>query len=83
MAVATRPKPGADDLARKKTERRASRDPDTWKIKPIAATIRGSAEWKGWLEGLAKAHRQSVAGLIDTALARLAKEIGYKDPPER
>ncbi len=50
---------------------------------PIAAQIRGSAEWKEWLEDLARAHRQSVAGAIDTALARLAKEIGFRDPPER
>jgi len=59
------------------------RDPDTWASKPIAAQVRGSARWKRWAQGLAKANRQSVAELIDTALARLAREIGYREPPER
>ncbi len=53
------------------------------KQQPIAAQVRGSAEWKEWLEGIAKANRQSVSGLLDTALARYAKEMGYPDPPER
>ncbi len=64
-------------------EARSKRDPDTWDIKPVAAQVRGSARWKAWVEGLAKAHRQSVAGVIDTALARLAREIGYREPPPR
>jgi hypothetical protein len=64
-------------------EKRATRDPDTWEVKPIAAQLRGSAQWKAWVEGLARAQRQSVAGVIDTALARLAREIDYREPPPR
>jgi hypothetical protein len=63
--------------------KKATRDPDTWEVKPIAAQLRGSAQWKAWVEGLAKAQRQSVAGVIDTALARLAREIDYHEPPPR
>jgi integrase len=53
------------------------------KQQPIVAQVRGSAQRKEWLEALAKANRQSVSGLIDTALARLAREIGFREPPER
>ncbi len=49
----------------------------------MAAQVRGTPEWKEWVEELAKANRQSVSGVIDTALARLAKEIGFREPPER
>jgi len=74
---------GAGLLARKKAAKPEKADSPNWSSKPLVASIRGSAEWKQWLEGLAKANRQTVAGVIDTALARLAKEIGYEDPPER
>jgi hypothetical protein len=63
--------------------KKATRDPDTWEVKPVAAQVPGSIQWKAWVEGLAKAQRQSVAGVIDTALARLAREIGYREPPPR
>jgi hypothetical protein len=51
--------------------------------KPLAAQLRGSEEWKKWLEELARANRMSVAGAIDLALARLAKDLGFREPPER
>ncbi len=70
---------GTIALAKQKAPKR---DPDSWKIQPIAAQVRGSAEWKAWLEELAMANRQTVAGLLDTAVVRLAKEIGFREPPE-
>jgi hypothetical protein len=73
---------GANPLARKKKSEPV-RDPDTWKGQPLAIQVRGTPEWKEWVEGLASANRQNVAGLVDTALARLAKEIGFRDPPDR
>jgi hypothetical protein len=50
---------------------------------PLAVQVRGTPEWKQWVEDLAEANRQQVSGLVDTALARLAKEIGFRDPPKR
>jgi hypothetical protein len=51
--------------------------------KPVAATLRGTDEWKAWLEEFAKTNRQSVAGIIDMALTRLAKDLSFRVPPER
>ena len=55
----------------------------TSNFKPIAAHLRGSEQWKAWLEEFARVNRMSVAGLIDTALTRLAKELRFREPPER
>ncbi len=57
--------------------------PESWGSKPIVASVRGSLEWKQWVEELALENRQSVANLIDMALARLAKDTGFRDPPDR
>ena len=74
---------GISPLVRKKTKAEPVRDPDKWKGQPLAVQVRGTPAWKAWVEGLAKANRQDVSGLVDQALARLAKEMGYPDPPER
>lgn len=49
----------------------------------IAVTLRGSPEWKEWVEGLAEDRRLDVAKLIDCALIDYAKTHGYlpKAPP--
>ncbi len=71
---------GVPTMARKPTKKPSQ----AWASgKPLAAQLRGSAEWKEWLDELAKTNRQSVAGVIDTALARLAREVGFREPPER
>lgn len=60
---------------------RKSRDAEP---RPIALTIRGRDEWKEWVKRLADADRSSLNELVDRALARYAREIGFKDmPPER
>lgn len=60
------------------------RSPDQWSRKPLALQVRGSAEWKGWVEELAGYDRTTAADLVDRALTRYAREIGYgKEPPER
>ncbi len=50
---------------------------------PQAVNLRGSNAWKEWLEELAKANRQSISGVIDTALATFARQIGFREPPQR
>lgn len=72
---------GVAEMAKKKT---AKPKGGPWgESKPLAAQLRGSEEWKKWLEEFAKANRWSVAGAIDTALTRLAKDLGFREPPER
>lgn len=51
--------------------------------KPLVVQMRGSREWKVWLEGLAARERLSVANLIDRILTQYAKEIGFRPPPRR
>jgi hypothetical protein len=54
------------------------------KTSTIAVTLRGSPEWKTWLEALAKKDRSNVATVIDKALVRYAVNIGFEqEAPER
>lgn len=62
-----RPKKHADDSTRQKN----------------LLTIRGSDEWKAWLDGLAAKQRVPVTVLIDLALTELAKVVEYPEPPPR
>ena len=68
-------------MAKKKAPKPKS---EPWgESKPLAAQLRGSTEWKAWLEEFARSNRLSVAGVIDMALTRLAKDLGFREPPER
>ncbi len=54
--------------------------------KPEAKSIafRTSAEYAVWVDKLASHNRSTVAGLLDQALVKFAREIGFTDPaPER
>lgn len=58
--------------------------PETWKKKPLILNLRGSEEFKAWLQDLAAADRQSVSGVVERALVHYAKGIGFtKEAPER
>jgi hypothetical protein len=47
-------------------------------------TIKGTDEWRVWLEGLAKHLRTPISTIVDHALVRHAKEMGYEpEAPER
>jgi hypothetical protein len=50
---------------------------------PNAITIRGSAEWKGWLEDFAAKLRSRPTAVIDLALAKLAEQERFTEPPPR
>src|SRR3954468_7776888 len=50
---------------------------------PNAITIRGSAEWKGWLEAFAAKMRSKPTAIMDLALAKLAAQEGFTEPPPR
>jgi hypothetical protein len=52
--------------------------------KTIAVTIKGSPEWKDWIDGLARHCRLDVAKVIDLAVVQFAKGEGYNpEAPER
>lgn len=50
----------------------------------IAVTLRGSPEWKAWIEAGARYCRTDVAKLIDAAVVDYLRARGFKqEPPER
>lgn len=50
-------------------------------VKSVA--FRVSAEYSEWLDRMAIHNRTTIAGLMDQALARYAKETDFEGPPER
>ncbi len=47
-------------------------------------TIKGTDAWRGWLERLAKHLRTPTSTIVDHALIRYAKEMGFEEEaPER
>jgi hypothetical protein len=47
-------------------------------------SVKGRPSWLAWVDRLAAADRSTRADLLDRALARYAKEIGFREaPPER
>ena len=50
---------------------------------PNAITIRGSVEWKEWLDRFAAKMRIKPTAIIDLALAKLADQEGFSEPPPR
>jgi len=52
--------------------------------KPVAVTIKGSPDWREWIEEAAKHCRMSVSGLVDYAVTQFVKQQGFpRKPPER
>ncbi len=49
----------------------------------VAFTLKGSPEWKAWVEELANHSRTDVSKLIDLALVEYAKARGIRDAPKR
>jgi hypothetical protein len=46
-------------------------------------TIWGRPEWKKWVQDFAVFNRCDVGTLVDQALTRLARELEFREPPER
>lgn len=44
-------------------------------------TIKGTEEWKAWLERLSKHLRMPTSTLVDHALVKYAKELKFEEPP--
>lgn len=50
---------------------------------PNVVSMRGTPEWREWLGRLSEKCRATPSGLIDRALAELAKREGFEEPPRR
>jgi hypothetical protein len=50
---------------------------------PNIVSMRGSREWRAWLDRLAEHCRATPSALIDRALAELARREGFEEPPRR
>lgn len=62
----------------------AGRKPSGQPRKAVAVTLKGSEEWKAWIEALARHSRLDVAKLIDRAVIEFAKKEGFEpEAPER
>ncbi len=66
----------------KKTEK-SKPEPAKAIRKPMVVQVRGSEEWKQWAEGLAEKEGDTLAKLVERALRKWAKDVGYPDPPKR
>jgi hypothetical protein len=68
-------------VAKKKAPRGKAAPP---KASTIAVTLRGSPEWKAWVEALARHARLDVAKVIDRALIDFAEKEGFdQEAPQR
>ena len=73
------------DAVAKKAARKpvATPEPDPSNRKPMIVQVRGSEEYKAWAEGLAEKEGFNLSMLVDRCFRKLAKEVGYPDPPKR
>lgn len=51
--------------------------------KPTALTIRGSLDWRGWIERGADHCRTDVAKLVDAAVIEYLRARGFDEPAPR
>ena len=51
--------------------------------KPNVVAMKGSPEWKAWLDAFGEHCRLSLADTIDHALASFAEQKGFRAPPKR
>lgn len=53
-------------------------------VRKVVFQMKGSEEWKDWLDGLAKQLRMPSSAVVDNALVMYAKAQGYdRKAPER
>jgi hypothetical protein len=53
------------------------------RISKTAVAIKGSQEWKEWLDEFAGHCRLGLADTIEQSLIRYAEELGFERPPKR
>ena len=73
----------SDSPAIGNAEKRKVGRPRTTGRRSGVVAVKGTSEWKGWLEGLAGHCRVKKAEVIALALERLASQENYPGPPRR
>lgn len=51
--------------------------------KPMVVQMRGSEEWKGWIERLAAHEGDTVSKFLERLARTHAKSIGFEEMPKR
>lgn len=62
------------------SERAQRKSPDE-EPRTTLFSVKGRMSWLDWVDALARFDRASRAELLDRALARYAREIGFQQPP--
>lgn len=71
-------------MAKKRATSDNKKPVDTWTRKPMAIQMRGSDEWRAWVERGASHVGLKVPTLVDQAVRMYLREHGFTDaPPER
>jgi hypothetical protein len=71
-------------MARPKAKPKGDPTPLPSKRQPTAITVRGSKEWRDWLERGASHCLTDVAKLVDVAVSQYLKAQGFDEPrPKR
>jgi hypothetical protein len=72
---------GLSAMAKKKPTRDSDKPAPA--PRPTAFAIKGSLEWREWVEQGADHCRTDVSKLIDAALVEYLRERGYTNPPPK
>lgn len=71
------------NVPKRKPDPEPTPEPEKTPRKPMVVQVRGSEEWKDWAERLADHERDTLTKLVERALGKWAKEIGFEPPPKR
>jgi hypothetical protein len=64
-------------------ERKPGRPKGSEPIRETVVALKGSTEWKAWLDGFSIHCRLGLADTMEQSLLYYAEERGYKAPPKR
>ena len=67
-------------MAKKKTAS-TNKPVESWKRKPMAIQMRGSDEWRAWVERGAAHIGLKTPTLVDQAVRLYLRENGFTEPP--
>jgi len=71
-------------MAKKRTPEPTPAPPPSQGPRRTVLTIKGTDEWRDWLERLGKHLRTPASTIVDHALVKYAKEMGFEErAPER